>query len=139
MKLYLLVALAVVVGGLDEEEIGRLDVKAEGFEEDFDEENYVCKRCNEIEHSVGESELEVMSSDENNANDNEKNENSLGESEDIETVFETVEVVADYGNNEINSIEANSEIIEVPVVDIEVSPISLILGDESFSMPDRWQ
>ena len=109
------------------------------IEEDFDEDNYVCKRCNENEHSVGESELEVMSSDENNANDNEKNENSLGESEDIETVFETVEVIADYGNNEINSIEANSEIIEVPVVDIEVSPISLILGDESFSMPDRWQ
>ena len=109
------------------------------IEDDFDEENYVCKRCNENEHSVGESELEVMSSDENNANDNEKNENSLGESEDIETVFETVEVIADYGNNEINSIEANSEIIEVPVVDIEVSPISLILGDESFSMPDRWQ
>ena len=77
-----------------------------------------------------------MSSDENNANDNEKNENSLGESEDIETVFETVEVIADYGNNEINSIEANSEIIEVPVVDIEVSPISLTLGDESFSVPN---
>ena len=65
-----------------------------------------------------------------------KNENSLGESEDIETVFETVEVIADYGNNEINSIEANSEIIEVPVVDIEVSPISLTLGDESFSVPN---
>ena len=80
--------------------------------------------------------MEVMSSDENNANDNEKNENSLGESEDIETVFETVEVIADYGNNGINSIEANSEIIEVPVVDIEVSPISLTLGDESFSVPN---
>ena len=61
-----------------------------------------------------------------------KKENSLGESE----VIETVEVIADYGNNEINSIEANSEIIEVPVVDIEVSPISLTLGDESFSVPN---
>ena len=106
------------------------------IEDDFDEDNYVCKRCNENEHSVGESELEVMSSDENNANDNEKNENSLGESEDIETVFETVEVIADYGNNGINSIEADSEIIEVPVVDIEVSPISLTLEDKSFSVPN---
>ena len=60
----------------------------------------------------------------------------MGESEDIETVFETVEVIADYGNNEINSIESNSEIIEVRVVDIEVSPISLTLGDESFSVPN---
>ena len=35
MKLYLLVGLAVVVGGLDEEEVGRLDDKDEDFEEDF--------------------------------------------------------------------------------------------------------
>ena len=35
MKLYLLVELAVVVGGLDEEEVGRLDDKDEDFEEDF--------------------------------------------------------------------------------------------------------
>ena len=35
MKLYLLVGLALVVGGLDEEEAGRLDDKVEGFEEDF--------------------------------------------------------------------------------------------------------
>ena len=35
MKLYLLVGLALVVGGLDEEEAGRLDDKVEDFEEDF--------------------------------------------------------------------------------------------------------
>ena len=35
MKLYLLVGLAVVVEGLDEEEVGRLDDKVEDFEEDF--------------------------------------------------------------------------------------------------------
>ena len=35
MKLYLLVGLVLVVGGLDEEEAGRLDDKVEGFEEDF--------------------------------------------------------------------------------------------------------
>ena len=34
MKLYLLVGLALVVGGLDEEEAGKLDDKVD-FEEDF--------------------------------------------------------------------------------------------------------
>ena len=45
---------------------------------------------------------------------------------DNETVFETVtvEVIAEYENDEINSNEANSQIIEVPVLDIEfMSPI----------------
>ena len=43
-----------------------------------------------------------------------------------ETVFETVtvEVIAEYENDEINSNEANSQIIEVPVLDIEFSPIT---------------
>ena len=55
-------------------------------------------------------------------------------------VFETVtvEVIAEYENDEINSNEANSQITEVPVLDIEFSPITNTnheSRDESF----RWQ
>ena len=70
----------------------------------------------------------------NDKNKNMKRMNSLLASQKIlgwamnhdnETVFETVtvEVIAEYENDEINSNEANSQIIEVPVLDIEFSPI----------------
>ena len=55
---------------------------------------------------------------------------------DNETV--TVEVIAEYENDEINSNEANSQIIEVPVLDIEFSPITNtnhVSRDESL----RWR